>query len=59
MCYYCHIIWGHREPVEFTEWIRERLGEELFQELKKLSNTSKVWYVKDLEDELKKINGEN
>jgi len=27
LCYYCHIIWSHRCPVEFAEWCRDRLGD--------------------------------
>lgn len=26
MCYYCHIIWAHREPIEFTLWTQEEIG---------------------------------
>ena len=33
LCYYCHLQWSHREPLEFAEWIKEQLGEERFAEL--------------------------
>lgn len=35
LCYYCHIHWAHREPLEFAEWIKERLGEEKYEKLKR------------------------
>lgn len=34
MCYYCHIIWAHREPVEFTLWVKEQIGERNFNDLR-------------------------
>lgn len=35
--YYCHIVWSHREPLEFSEWIKNELGEKNFNALKKKS----------------------
>ena len=35
MCYYCHIIWAHRAPIEFAEWIKEVIGLKTFNWLKK------------------------
>lgn len=37
LCYYCHLMWAHREPVEFTEWVRGEIGEKTCQEIKKQS----------------------
>jgi hypothetical protein len=39
MCYYCHIIWAHRCPVEFTEWVRNEIGLKKYNRLKKLAAT--------------------
>lgn len=39
MCYYCHLMWGHREPAEFMEWIEKYLGK---IELEKLRKRSKI-----------------
>ncbi len=37
MCYYCHIIWSHREPAEFIEWVQGWMGMERFEKLRKKS----------------------
>lgn len=37
MCYYCHIMWSHREPIEFTQWIMEKLGRSKFRSLEEKS----------------------
>lgn len=34
LCYYCHLQFAHRCPVEFAEWCKEKLGEALYLELK-------------------------
>lgn len=28
LCYGCHIFWAHKNPVEFVEYIKTRLGSE-------------------------------
>ncbi|MCL4538132.1 MAG: hypothetical protein M1378_00775, partial [Bacteroidetes bacterium] len=33
LCYYCHIIWSHHEPLEFAQWIEGQMGEGRFAEL--------------------------
>jgi hypothetical protein len=51
-CYYHHLLWSHREPVEFTLWCMERLGKEKFEELRKKS----IAYIKKIdENEMKEI----
>lgn len=37
MCFYCHLYWAHRSPVEFTLWIQERMGASQFAALKRKS----------------------
>lgn len=37
LCFFCHLYWAHREPVEFTLWIIGKMGEEAFGSLKKKS----------------------
>jgi hypothetical protein len=39
LCFYCHLYWAHREPVEFTLWVQERMGAKQFAALKKKANT--------------------
>lgn len=36
-CFYCHLYWAHRSPVEFTLWVIERMGKEKFAALKRKS----------------------
>lgn len=50
MCFYCHLYWGHREPVEFTLWVKKELGEELFRELELLARSVKQWSINELEE---------
>jgi len=33
LCADCHLNWAHRNPLEFTEFIYERLGEERYHKL--------------------------
>jgi 5-methylcytosine-specific restriction endonuclease McrA len=37
LCYYCHIIWAHRCPAEFTLWAKDKIGNKIFETLRKLS----------------------
>lgn len=39
LCYYCHLMWAHREPVEFTLWVQERMGKQKFKALEKRART--------------------
>jgi len=38
-CYYCHIIWSHREPIEFAEWIKQDIGVRRYNALWKKSHS--------------------
>lgn len=57
MCYYHHITWSHREPLEFAEWIKKRIGDKLYYALRKKSETvtpqRTLDQLKELYDELK------
>jgi len=37
-CFYHHITWAHRQPLEFAEWIKELIGDKMYEELRKKSN---------------------
>jgi hypothetical protein len=37
LCASCHFK-AHAEPIEFTEWVKEYLGEETYQELRRKHN---------------------
>jgi hypothetical protein len=36
-CYYHHLLWSHRSPVEYTEWCKQHLGEEMYYNLRDLA----------------------
>lgn len=56
LCFYCHLYWGHREPVEFTLWIMERMGKENFAALKKKSQ--KIYDPSNLKADYERIQSE-
>ena len=43
LCAGCHLYWAHKNPVEFTEWTKNRMGEEKYQALRVKANTIKKW----------------
>ena len=44
MCYYCHIVWSHREPAEFVDWVKKHiLGIVRFKALERKSRTTMVF----------------
>ena len=55
LCYYCHIYWAHRNPVEFVEWVRERMGDGAFTNLKVLSAERKSWLLEDLRAKVEEL----
>lgn len=38
MCYYCHINWWHKSPLDAAAWFKEKYPE-LFKELRKRAQT--------------------
>ena len=34
LCAGCHLYWAHKNPIDFTEFVREYLGEERYNSLK-------------------------
>ena len=57
MCYYHHLTWAHHEPLEFSEWIKKKIGSKLYYALRKKSETPTpqrtVEQLGELYDELK------
>ena len=47
-CAGCH-FWAHKNPIGFTEWVREHLGPIKYESLKQRSNLRKVWAVYEKE----------
>lgn len=54
-CYRCHFHFAHKEPVLFTDWVREHLGEEKYFKLRRKASETKQWTVPELEALLKKL----
>jgi len=55
LCHYCHIYWAHRNPVEFVEWIREKIGEERYLRLKEKAYSIGDVDVEKVEEKLKEM----
>lgn len=55
MCYYDHIIWAHRQPIEFTLWVEEELGKQKFKALRKRTLALEVFAARDYERKKKEI----
>lgn len=55
LCASCH-FWGHRNPLDFTEFVKKKLGSEKYKELVKRSRKTRQWGeadYKEVEEELK------
>ncbi len=58
-CAKCH-FWGHANPILFTEFVREYLGEVKYTLLKKIAQPIKQWTIEEmleLYEGLKKLRG--
>lgn len=56
MCYYCHIFWAHREPVEFTLWVQGEIGRGMFEDLRRKSR--KIYDHSNLKTDYERIKKE-
>ncbi|KKM20716.1 hypothetical protein LCGC14_1642610 [marine sediment metagenome] len=63
LCWRCHFWWAHKEPVEFNDYIRERMGLQAFYNLKARRLLVAQWTQSELlalKDEFKEtIRGQN
>ena len=50
LCSGCHIFFAHKNPIEFSEWVRGRLGEGQYQVLRRRATVIKQWTLKELQD---------
>lgn len=39
LCYWCHIEFAHKQPLEFAEWVEEYKGKDLLNSLRLLERT--------------------
>ncbi|MFA7290357.1 MAG: recombination protein NinG [Melioribacteraceae bacterium] len=53
LCSGCHRK-AHDYPVLFTEWLKDYLGEEIYEELKREHNRTKKWMDYELEELIEK-----
>lgn len=44
-----HLFWAHKEPGEYTEWVRMILGEENYIALNERARETKQWKLWELE----------
>lgn len=49
LCYFCHIMWSHRQPLEFAEWIKEKIGVKKYNKLRKKSQSVYQFRKEDYE----------
>ncbi len=49
LCFYCHIFWGHRNPIEFTEWVIGEMGKVQFEALRRRTKELYQFTAKDYE----------
>ena len=47
--YKCHIFWAHRNPIEFTRFVENKLGKEKFENLERMSIEIVHYKIDDLE----------
>ena len=52
LCAGCH-FWGHKNPLEFAEFVKNYLGELRYEQLKSVAISTKKWTIEELK-QLKK-----
>ncbi len=55
LCYYDHFWWAHKEPILFTEFVKEYLGAYKYEQLKIRARSIKKWSIDDLSALLKTL----
>jgi len=50
LCGGCHLFWAHKNPVEFTEFVKSYLGEEKYQNLREKAVIIKKWTIPELQE---------
>jgi 5-methylcytosine-specific restriction endonuclease McrA len=62
LCEECHIRWAHENKLAFSDWWRQRIGEERYDKLKEKKSDldPDIWEIKGLlVEEIKKLEGRN
>ena len=55
LCYNCHFNFAHKNPIGFTEWVKESIGEIRYEALKVRANTRKIWAIYEKQELYKKL----
>lgn len=53
MCTYCHLFWAHRQPLEFTRWIENKLTKRKIKMLELKAQVHKDLNLNKIEKQLK------
>ena len=56
LCASCH-FWGHKNPIEFADWVRDHIGQENWQELRRRRNEIKRWTVNEMVEYYETLKG--
>ena len=48
LCASCH-FWAHRQPIEFTEFVKKYFGEERYEELRRRARKTRQWFPDEYE----------
>ena len=49
---------AHKSPIEFIEWLKQRRGNEWYEDLRKKANTVKKWTIPELREKVKEFKKE-
>lgn len=58
LCYSCHLFWAHKNPLEFTEWFKNRYPER-YAYLMAHKNRTRKWLRQDYEKLFNDIENKN
>ena len=54
LCAKCH-FWAHENPVLFTEWVEQMLGERVYCMLKLTAGTPRKWTIEEMQGLAKEL----
>ena len=58
LCGGCHLFWAHQHPTDFTDFVMNKLGFDVYDELRTLAHTAKHYTVDnmlEIESQLKQV----
>lgn len=54
LCSAHHLFWAHKNPIEFTEFVKKKLGKSKYEKLRIKARQIRQWSVEELEKEISK-----